>query len=266
MLRELLMLPRVRCAPGARPLGYARAQVSLWSRANRCRAAWMPHHQATQDFVRQMALRARAGGTLWVFGAGLCDDLPLPELAARFGRVVLADACFLPVTLRRLRAWPNIEARTFDASGLILALSYWRPGQPLPEPDAGVLSGFDPATPDLVLSLSLLSQLPLLLLERLEAGGVALGARQALGRRIVEAHLQGLRRFSCPVGLVSESRRIFRNRAAEEIFTESALYDVTPPVAEREWTWQLAPPGEIDAQTSLDLRVFATADLDRIAR
>jgi len=260
MLREWLMLPRVRCMPEARRLGYARAQVGLWSRARRCRGSWLPHHQRVQAFVADLAAGVSRPRRLWVFGAGLCDDLPLADLAAQFERILLADICFLPETLQHLKPYSNVEARLFDATGLVGALSDWK-GGPLPEPPARILQQLDQQPPDMVLSLNLLSQLPLLPMEWLENHGVDIGARRAFGCRILKAHLESLKDFECVVGLVSEARRIFRNRAGEVVVSESALLDLTPPPAKQEWTWPLAPIGEIDGQTSLDLRVFATGDL-----
>lgn len=260
MLREWLMLPRVRCAQEARRLGYARAQVGLWSRARRCGGAWLPHHQRVRAFVAGLAAGVPRPRRLWVFGAGLCDDLPLAELAGQFEKIILADICFLPETLRRLRLYANVEARLFDATGLVTAVHDWT-GGPLPEPSPGILQQLDQQPPDLVLSLCLLSQLPLLPMEWLENRGADMGARRAFGRGILKAHLESLRQFDCAVGLVSEARRIFRNRAGEAVVSESALLDLTPPPAMQEWTWPLAPIGEIDGQTSLDLRVFATSDL-----
>ncbi len=266
MLAELVLNALVRCAAPARRLGYGRGAVSLWSRSRRCARAWAPHHAATRDYVAGL-LRdlPQKGGNAWVLGAGLLDDLPLDDLCRRFDRVILADIAFLPGMARRLRHYGNAEMRLFDATGIVAPLSRWQPAENLPLPAANALAGLDAAAPSLVLSLNLLSQLPLLPLAWLERQGVDHGTRQDYGRRIVNAHLAGLRGLACPVGLVSDFRRIFRNRAGEAVVAESALFDVTPPVAEREWSWALAPLGEIDGQTALDLRVLATRNLGRAA-
>ncbi len=263
MLAELVLNALVRCDPAARRLGYGRGAVSLWSRARRCAAAWAPHHAATQDYVLARLATLPRGGTAWVLGAGLLADLPLAALAAQFDRVLLADIAFLPGLGRRLRGFGNVELRLFDASGLVAPLASWRPELPLPAPSAQALALLDATPPALVLSLNLLSQLPLLPLDWLERHGIGFVARQDYGRRIVAAHLAGLRDLGCPVALVSDHRRIFRNRAGEVVVAESALFDVTPPPAEREWSWALAPLGEIDRHTALDLRVLAAHDLSR---
>lgn len=261
MLLELLLNSLVRCEPTARRLGYGRAQVGLWSRSRRCAKAWAPHHAETRAFVESLLAGQPQGGTAWVLGAGLLDDLPLAALAAKFDRVLLADIAWLPMQLWRLKHYPNVEARLFDVSGLVPMMLEWQPGKPLPEPQPEAMQALDVDKPGLVLSLNLLSQLPLLPLEKLERAGQSFATRQAYGRRIVAAHLAGLRQLDCRVGLVSEQRRIFRNRAGEVVMSESALFDITPPVAEKEWGWNLAPLGEIDNQTALELRVFASSDL-----
>jgi len=259
LLLEWLQLVGIRCDASARKLGYARAEVSLWSRARRCHAAWAPHHANTRAFVESLLSGLPAGGTCWVLGAGLLDDVPLAALSARFDRVLLADISFTRATWRELSSLPRCEPRLFDATGIVAPLADWQPGQALPMPRAQL--HLDATAPALVLSLNLLSQLPLLPLEWLERHGVALAERQAYGRRILQAHLAALRGLACPVGLVTDFRRIFRNRAGEAVMSESALLDVSPPVAEQEWSWTLAPLGEIDRQTRLDLRVLATRDL-----
>ncbi|MBX3454298.1 hypothetical protein [Ferrovibrio sp.] len=259
MLLEWLQLVGMRCDAPARKLGYARAQVGLWSRAKRCHAAWAQHHANTRSFIEALLKDLPAGGNCWVLGAGLLEDLPLAALAAKFDHVLLADICFMRQVWHAAQAVPRCEPRLFDATGVTAGLTGWHPGQPLPEPAADL--PLDDTAPSLVLSVNLLSQLPLLPLEWLERQGVGLSERQAYGRRILQAHLSALRALPCRVGLISDHRRIFRNRAGEAVVSESAVLDITLPPAETEWTWALAPLGEIDRQTSLDLRVLATRDL-----
>ncbi len=261
MLAELLLNTVVTCQPHARRLGYGKGLVSLWSRSRRCTKAWAPHHAATRNFVEDLVQTLPSGGNVWVLGAGLLDDVPLDLLSRHFSRVLLVDIAFLPGLRFRLRRFGNVEARLFDVTGLAAPLSQWQAGLPLPALNAEKILEIDSVPPSLVLSLNLLSQLPLLPLEWLQGWGQGFAVRHAYGRSIVSAHLRGLRRFDCPVGLVTDHRRVFRNRAGEVVVAESALFEVTPPVAEKEWTWALAPLGEIDDQTALDLRVMATRDV-----
>lgn len=258
MIAELVAWAGVAASPSARKLGYARAAVSLWSRRRRCAPRWQEHEANSRAFILDVAGSCRRFDTLWLFGAGTLADLPLAELSGLFRQILLFDIAFLASARRQVRSFGNVELRLADITGLVEPLTEWRPQTPLPIPSGEGLTELDPVPPDCVLSVNLLSQLPLLPMEYVKRHGVGRHAAENFGRAILQAHLAGLNAFACPVGLLADASRIWHSRAGETVMRESALLDVALPPAEREWLWPLAPRGEIDPESSLEVRVQAS--------
>ena len=236
----------------------ARAAVSLWSRRRRCAGLWREHEARSRDFALKVAKSSRRYDTVWLFGAGLLADLPLQELSGLFRRILVFDIATLASARRQVRRFGNVELRLADLTGLVEPLLEWRPQMPLPLPSGDGLADLDPVPPDCVLSVNLMSQLPLLPMEYVKRRGLGRHAAENFGRAILQAHLAGLQTFSCPVGLLTDASRIWRSRAGEPVMRESAVLDIVLPPPEPEWFLPLAPRGEIDPETSLEIRVQAS--------
>lgn len=257
MLSELFIWAGVSASPAARRLGYAKAAVSLWSRHRRCAKSWQQHEANSRDFVLQLTAGCRRRDTFWVLGAGTLADVPLKELSQQFRRILVFDIAWLRPARRQVQRFDNVEMRQVDITGLVEPLIEWRPGTPLPIPSPDVLQDLDVVPPDGIVSLNLLSQLPLLPVEYAKTHGVTRHAAEAFGRSIIKAHLAALTKFDCPVGLIADAVRIWRSRAGETVMQESALMDVRLPAAEKEWYWPVAPRGEIDPEVAMEIRVQA---------
>lgn len=258
MLAEMLVWTGTQATKPARQLGYARAAVSLWSRRRRWTRDWAEHETNTRDFALKTVAACRRHDTVWLLGGGTLSDLPLTELSGLFKRVVVFDIAWLPQARVAARGWPNVELKLADVSGVVRPLSEWRLGMPLPIPQADAMADLDPVPPDCVLSLNLLSQLPLLPMEYVQRQGMTLQSAETFGRDILQAHLRGLEAFTCPVGLIADARRIWRSRAGEVVLSESAVLGVKLPPPEKSWRWPVAPRGEIDNETGLEITVEAS--------
>lgn len=258
MLAEMLVWAGTRANRPARQLGYARAAVSLWSRRRRWTRDWAEHETNTRDFALKTVAACRRRDTVWLLGGGTLSDLPLAELSKLFRRVVVFDIAWLPQAQAAARRWTNVELKLADVTGVVQPLSEWRLGMPLPIPPVDAMTDLDPVPPDCVLSLNLLSQLPLLPMDYVQRQGMTVQAAESFGRAILQAHLQGLQNFACPVGLIADARRIWRSRAGEVVLSESAVLGVKLPPPERSWRWPVAPRGEIDNETGLEITVEAS--------
>lgn len=258
MLSELVVWTGVKSFPSARRLGYAKAAVSLWSRRRRCAKLWREHEEKTRSFILDVARSARRSDTIWLFGAGTLADLPLKDLSAMFRQVLVFDVALLASARRAVRHLGNVELRLADVTGVVRPLAEWQPQMPLPLVPVSFMAELDPVPPDCIVSVNLLSQLPLLPMEYLRRRGVSRTKTEAFGRAIIEAHLHDLAGLSCPVGMITDATRFWRSRTGETVMQESAVLDVRLPVPEREWFWTLAPRGEIDLEASLEVRVQAS--------
>lgn len=258
MLAEILLYRLTRAEPWAQALGYREGAVRLWSRHGRCKRAWAPHLEMTRRFVAEAAQTAPGNRTALVFGSGLLADLPLDTLRAKFARVVLVDVVHLPTVRWRTRRMADVEHVVADLTGTARRLVADPAGDP---PDPGSEFGLGDPTVDFVVSLNLVSQLPLAPAEWLEAHGRSEADGAAYGGRIVAAHFAHLARFSCPVCVVGDRVRTYLDRSGRTIEADDPLYGHVLPRTDAHWTWDLAPLGEQDSEYAVRNEVFAIREL-----
>ena len=225
MLIELLHLLATPVPFAHRRRGYLRESVMLLSRSRRCRAAWAEHLDRSRAAVIAACAALPSRRTAIVLGSGLLQDVPLAHLAERFAAVHLVDAVHLWPARRQARAFPNVRLVTADLTGLLDG------GDPL----AALCGGADV---DFVVSANLLSQLPILPLDR--RGAVP----PDLGRRIVAAHCDGLARLAARVCLLTDLEQVEEDRAGRITDRLDLLHGVRLGSPDRTWTWELAPFGE----------------------
>src|SRR4051812_15117335 len=72
-------------------MGYLRELRGIRRRYRQWRWAWEPHCATTRDLIRAAMNRCRRRRKAVLFGTGYLHDVPLEELAAAFGSVVLVD-------------------------------------------------------------------------------------------------------------------------------------------------------------------------------
>lgn len=204
--------------------GHLRASVALHSRSRRCRTAWTPHLDATRRAILAGVRDIRNRASVVVLGSGLLDDIPLPELVAQAGRVTLVDA---------IHPWPaRLAARRHANVQLVTADLV----------DGSLHDLLRALAPDFVVSANVLSQLPILPIERAEARGLD-GA--GMGRAIIEDHLAALTAYGGPVSLVSDTWQREEGRDGRVWEELDLLYGVSLPPPPLSWEWELAPFGEM---------------------
>lgn len=237
MLAEIAHFLTTPAPAALRRLGYVRESVSLLARSRRCRHAWAPHLGAARDCVLDAFRELPRRRVAVVLGSGLLDDVPLAALAAGFAEVRLVDAVHPWPTRRAVRRFANVRLVSADIGGttdLLLGRSE-RLVDPLPDLCGG-------PEVDFVVSANLLSQLPILPLDRLGSRGRE--GPPGLGRRIVAAHLRGLADVRARVCLVTdiEEREYDRRGAVTERL--DLMHGLVLPPPDRAWDWDLAPFGE----------------------
>ncbi|HEX5272409.1 MAG TPA: hypothetical protein VFW33_18055 [Gemmataceae bacterium] len=242
MIAELFRYFVTPCPRYVRAMGYLDEQVSIKARHDRCRRVWEPHLERTKEVIRAAMRKCSARRKAVVFGSGMLLDVPLPELAAAFGQVVLVDVVHPMGAGWRLA---NVTALAADVTGTAEAVYRLakRGGEPLPRV-APQLFCDDPEV-DLVASVNLLSQLPYLPCKYLSAGGRYTAEEiTAYGREVVLAHIDYLRRLPGVVALVCDRERLTADHTGTLVERLSALRGVELPWSGEEWVWDLAPRGE----------------------
>lgn len=244
MLSELFAAAVTPFPRPARRMGYLREQIAIRARERRCRAGWAPHRAACREVMLAAADACPAHGRCVVVGGGVCLDIPLAELAARFAEVVLLDVGFLD------RSGPgNVRRVAWDAAG---SLQRWHDDPAMDDTRALAVSDpgwpSDVGAPDLTVSAGVLSQLHILPAAwlarhrgRPDAFGDALAA--ALGR----LHLDWLRARPGRRLLITDLAEITCERGGREIERTAigaGLLDLPAPDAA--WWWDIAPAPEVD--------------------
>ncbi|GAB4177175.1 MAG: hypothetical protein OHK0024_14870 [Thalassobaculales bacterium] len=250
MIGEALAWLATPCARPWRRLGYLSESIAILARHRRHRAAWAPHLAASRAAVEQAI--AGGGRRALVFGSGALLDLPLAALAAGFERVTLVDLVHPWPARLAARRYANVALAVADLSGIAGEIAAGR------DPGAGGSSyGLDDPTVDLVVSLNLLSQLPIVPLAELSRRGWNEAAQDKLARRLIAGHLDHLRRFACRVCLIADLERIVSGPDGTEIARIDPLHGLGLPPPDREWLWPVAPLGEVAAGVAVTHRVGA---------
>src|SRR5207248_1849755 len=132
-----------------------------------------------------------------------------------------------------LKSWlPNIRYKnlrraTADVTGTteeVIRVAKL-PGAVLPCTEPSLF--LDDAEVDLVVSLNLLSQLPVVPIAYLERCGVhAPQAIAAFARHLIASHLGYLQRFPCTVALITDVEKLTLNRADKLVGKSSLLHGV----------------------------------------
>lgn len=235
---------------GARRLGYVYETAALQVRHRRCRTAWQPHIQATQQALIAASTRINTKGTALIIGGGALQDLPISHLLTQFERLVLVDIVFTYQARRLASRWSGrVECCYHDVTGVIDGLAQH---QCLPSLDR--LTSFslpDQTIPDLVwvASVNCLTQLPILPVRWLHRLGADESDLENFFRSLIQAHLNGLKNCQVPVCLITEveEQHLDQNGHAVEIIDHRPLLQDFQQNASclSGWNWHLQPPGEL---------------------
>lgn len=159
MLLEWLSYITTPCSKLARKLGYLHEAIAIRERHSRQKKSWQPHLDRSREFILKSAAQCRESGTVVILGSGSLLDVPLEQLASSFEQVYLVDIIHLPKVRKQIRHHPNVQLIEADLTCLGELLLDKSTDSPPPFPKAPVLP--IQGKVDLVVSLNLLSQLPL---------------------------------------------------------------------------------------------------------
>ena len=258
---ESLLTP---CPRYLRRMGFLREQLAIEDRYQRNRASWEPHLKSSRSAILAAADSCTQHRTALILGAGLINDVPLAELAARFQQVILADILHLPRNRRRAEAVaPNITCLDFDCTGAVEKL--YQAGKVDDEAAITLFRQSSPTLPpalasgcDLTVSVNLASQLGYLPAKWLAKGrsrdeAFSLHLRRAAALR----HLEWLQALPGVRLLIGDRALVVRGLNESEVEREVILGegDLEPPC--NSWVWRFAPAPEWDRRHHLELEVGA---------
>ncbi|MDH3699825.1 MAG: hypothetical protein OEU46_00810 [Alphaproteobacteria bacterium] len=256
MILELIEYLTTDCPRPARRLGYLKEAVAIHARRRRLGPVWDDHLERSRAVITDAIARCPRRRTALVIGSGLLLDIPLAELAAGFDRVLLADLVHLRAARRTAAHYGNVELVTADVTGFVGDLEHrvaagWR-GDPVPVSDAFL----DVADLDLVVSANVMAQLAIFPAAAMQRrAGLDGDALDTFCRTVVQRHLDYLGRFDAMVCLITERRREAFDRNGGRLTDQDALFGVSLPEGGAEWSWTLAPLGEVNKDYGIRNRV-----------
>jgi hypothetical protein len=237
-------------------MGYLYEAIAMRSRYRRRAASWEAHLENSRAAVLSAAQCCRERKAAVILGSGLLLDVPLAELCACFEQVILVDIVHLPEARRYARRFDNVRLENYDISTLALRLfeQMKTAGHALPEPVTADFC-FGPA-PSFVVSLNILSQLPVIPGRFVRRHNPAADeeALQAWSRRIVEAHRASLTALGCDVCLIADYAYVQHGRDGSRQ-SGSTVYGLVLPDPQTTWPWPIAPRGELSRHFAKELEV-----------
>ncbi len=241
--------------PVAKKMGFLTEAIAMEARAKHCKASWGTHYQHCQTAILQASKRAVQKRTVLILGAGSLFDIPLGVLSTQFEKVLLVDLVFLKSARNLAQQFDNVELIEHDVTESLERIMV---GFPFVDTPAAWLD--DPSI-DLVVSLNLITQLPLIpvrwLIEHFE---VSEQEGDILGKQLILAHLLYLQAFNGEVCLIADREGVEFNSAGQEIDRFDPWWDVeSPSIAQLDavytWQWEVMPLGETSRHKSQKNRV-----------
>jgi len=262
MLAEWFRHLTTPCPAHLKKMGYLKELIAIEARHGRQRAAWASHLEACKNLILEAADAVKPGRVA-VLGSGLLLDVPLRKLSEKFSDVLLVDIFHMPAVEKRVAVLANVQLVTADLTGLAEAtfahVNEGRTGAlPSPEIDAGIV-----ADCDLVVSLNLLTQLPLPPMGWVQENSPAddEDALRSFARGIVDHHLEFLLSLPGRVCLITEKQRAICD-GGEVLQEIDPLFGAELRAAQiKRWTWNIAPRPEISRHIDLSFRMAGIADL-----
>ncbi|VAW03761.1 hypothetical protein MNBD_ALPHA01-2348 [hydrothermal vent metagenome] len=240
MIFELLRHFLTPAPPEIKAMGYVHEAIAIEARYNRCHTAWASHLARCRLNILAAVKGMPPGATIMIIGSGALHDVPMDELLSAEFRLILVDIVHLPKIHRLYRSHDRVQFIEQDVSGYVKNLYekkiLLKTAVPLPQAD-------------LVISLNILSQLPLKMVAYAEKYNVILP--DGFARDVMEDHLKLLGTGAL---LISDLESDFELADAllnkKPIFPDFAMLEPFD-----EWDWVIAPKGELEKDFAISHRV-----------
>jgi len=253
MIIELFKYIFSQSSKKARKLGYLHEAIAIESRFNRSSTFWKMHLDNTKKSILSACDQCETKNSILIIGAGSLNDIPIAEISSQFKNVYMLDIVFTRDSRRKMRQFDNIEIIECDISG-ISDLMKWRNGEPLPKLSIPVLPNI--TRPNLVVSVNIMSQLPVIPRNHIETAGYA--DDQSLNKwcsKLLENHITLIRSFDTNTCVITDINHTAVSKNGDELDKFDMLYGLMIGEPQNKWKWNLAPIGEIDPEYSLNATV-----------
>lgn len=245
-----------------RKMGYLKDQKGILKRYFREEGNWHSHIDNCHEFILE-ELKLKKSDIVLVLGSGWLLDFPIEKVVKSGAKLVLADVFHPRQIIQKVKNLTSIELVNFDITGGLITEVYsavrnGKKGDQKPDlkslsiPEVNFSEDYD-----FVISLNILNQLDILLVDYLEKYWDYNEEEIIEFRgRIQEAHLKI---FMDKHGiLISDSREIHINKSGESV-NEKVLIHTNLPKGkiQKSWTWKFDTQYLYNKDYNTDLYVEA---------
>ncbi|MES2307390.1 MAG: hypothetical protein V4507_00880 [Verrucomicrobiota bacterium] len=226
-------------------MGYLSEWIGIRSRYSRCRSLWEPHlNHCCEVIVRHLREHPEIRSVAFC-GSGWGLDLPWksPEFQ-RLDKIILLDLIHPWFIRWRSLFQNNLKLIVHDLSGVISQVDA---GERFPEPIIDLKLKVD-----LVVSLNLIGQLPLMPLEIMEKR-IHPSFEEELhewARKIQRKHLEALKEWAPRQIVISDIDEIWRNLSGQIVDRSDPWYGSRDFEMDEQWNWDISPLGEMEKTRS----------------
>lgn len=228
-------------------MGYVREAIAIEARYKRCASTWQPHLEKCKEIILEQATLLEPKSNIMILGSGGLHDVPVEALLAQGHNITCVDIVHLPKIRQK---YPDITFVDKDITGIAEPFySQVKRGEPY---SGRIAFRWSPdVRPDLIISLNLLSQLPMTLLDYAKKNKSLL--HENFDSNIMAAHLSWLISQKTQLLLISDIEHSYYYEdklvKSEAVLRTHEYLDHHRPF--EKWTWDIAPKGEADGKISI---------------
>ena len=244
--------------PAVKKLGFVAGAIAIEARFNRQYSHWQHHLEKTKQIIIDEVSKLPEGAHILVLGAGGLFDLPFENIINGGKNLSLLDIVYLRSTRKKVRSHANIKLIEGDITNYVADFYAWmlEPTKPMPTPVSPMaIEKLITSKPDLVISLNILSQLPLQFEQKVAKLKPNFNFDE-IANMLMEQHIRWLKALNCPVLVVGD---IERNLISDYTIADTEVIIATNSLDQPfdTWVWDIAPKGEIHKDMSFSHKVGA---------
>lgn len=242
MIIEALTHLRTPAPRYVKKMGYLKEAIAIEARIKRCQSAWQPHLDKCKSLILEQAEKLPRDSQVMILGSGGFHDVPVKRLLDMGHHITCVDIVHLPKVKKR---YPQVTFMERDVTGLNENLynAVNKGVRVSPAETWGLIK-----TPDLIISLNLLSQLALKMVAYAESHENDLGV--LFQENVLKAHVEWLQKQKTNVLLISDiAREYYEGDNLLESVPSLPKMDMPDPT--ETWKWNIAPKGEADKNISV---------------
>lgn len=244
MIAEWLQYILMPKTPSRRHFGYIAEAVAIPQRYRRCKSAWQPHLERSKHSIISLAKQCTTKNTALILGSGHLLDVPLAFLSEHFAKVILVDIAPIPAIEKHCRSYENVYLETHDVTEYVdTCFTEDVPNGLLIAPAPSRYLSDD--TISMVVSLNLLSQIPLPFSRYLLKKKTDEHTILTLCQQLIQQHLHYIKHFNTPYCLITDMEHHLYDQSGQCMDVTDALYGIEMPEPNQTWIWDIAPLGEL---------------------